>query len=95
MLSYKDWIRFTLQGTPMHRREFFTILGGAGFAWSLPARAQQPERMRHIGALMSTGESDPEEQARLTAFAQRLKELGWIAGSNMRLDIRWGSSDDG
>jgi putative ABC transport system substrate-binding protein len=78
----------------MKRREFFTVLGGAPFAWSLAARAQQPERMRHIGALMSTGETDPEEQARFTAFAQRLRELGWIDGRNVRLDIRWGSGDD-
>jgi putative ABC transport system substrate-binding protein len=37
---------------------------------------------------------DPEEQARFTAFAQRLRELGWIDGRNVRLDIRWGSGDD-
>jgi putative ABC transport system substrate-binding protein len=77
----------------MRRREFIAALGFAA-AWPLAAHAQQSELMRRIGALMSTGESDPEEQARLAAFVQRLKELGWIDGGNMRLDIRWGSGDD-
>jgi ABC-type uncharacterized transport system substrate-binding protein len=72
----------------MKRREFITLLGGA-VAWPVAARAQQPERMRRIGVLFSTHEDDPGRRAQLTAFVQRLSELGWTDGRNMRLDVRW------
>ena len=76
----------------MRRREFITLLGGAA-VWPRAVHAQEPERLRHIGLLMSVGESDPEGQAQLTAFRQKLKELGWVDGRNVRLNIRWGAGN--
>ena len=73
----------------MRRREFVTLLGGATAAWPLAARAQQPERMRRIGALIGTAANDAEGQARIAAFLQGLQELHWIVGRNARVDIRW------
>jgi putative ABC transport system substrate-binding protein len=75
------------------RREFITLLGGAVAAWPFTATAQQGERMRRIGVLMYGAES-AEAQARLTAFAHALKQLGWSDGRNLRIDIRWAMADD-
>jgi putative ABC transport system substrate-binding protein len=77
----------------MRRREFITVLGGAAAAWPLYARAQQGDRMRRIGVLMSLTAEDPEGQVRLTAFLQGLQQLGWTDGRNVRIDTRWGAGD--
>jgi putative ABC transport system substrate-binding protein len=74
----------------MRRREFITtLLGGAAAAGPLAARAQEPNRVRRIGALMSFAESDPEGQARIAAFRESLRSLGWIEGRNINVEIRW------
>ena len=72
----------------MKRRQFITLLGGAAATWPLAARAQQPERMRRIGALMNLTADDPEASARVTALAQGLQQLGWTVGRNVRMDYR-------
>jgi putative ABC transport system substrate-binding protein len=77
----------------MRRRDFIKVLGSGAVAWPLAARAQQAEPMRRIGVLMSLAAGDKEGQARLAAFLQRLQELGWIDGRNMRVDTRWGAGD--
>jgi len=76
----------------MRRRKFITLLGGA-IAWPLVARAQQPERMPRIGVLMTLTEDDAEGQARMMGFLQALRQLGWTAGRNVRIDYRWGAAD--
>src|SRR5262249_16021676 len=70
------------------RRAFITLLGGAA-AWSVSARAQQPDRMRRIGILMSVAADDPIGRARFTAFQKGLQQLGWDDGRNVRLETRW------
>jgi ABC-type uncharacterized transport system substrate-binding protein len=76
----------------MQRRDFITLLGGAAAAWPLAARAQQPDRMRRIGAFAGI-ENDAEGQARFTAFLQGLRQLGWTDGRNVRIEYRWGGGD--
>ena len=77
----------------MRRREFITLLGGAAAAWPLAARAQQGERVRRIGALMTLAADDPEGQGRLRAFVQELQQLGWIDGRNVQADYYWAAGD--
>jgi putative tryptophan/tyrosine transport system substrate-binding protein len=77
----------------VRRRELITLLSGAAAAWPLAARAQQSERVRRIGALMSVAADHPEAPARVGAFSQGLAELGWTIGRNARIDIRWGTAD--
>src|SRR5262245_23890673 len=77
----------------IRRREFIFALGGAGTAWPLTARAQQPDRMRRIGVLMNNRANDPEAQARMTAFEQELVRLGLIADRDVKIDPRWSEGD--
>jgi putative ABC transport system substrate-binding protein len=77
----------------MKRREFITLVGGAAVAWPLAARAQQTERVRRVGVLMSVAADGPDGQPRLAAFLKGLQALGWTDGRNVRIDTRWGAGD--
>jgi putative ABC transport system substrate-binding protein len=77
----------------MRRREFITLIGGAAAAWPLAVRAQQP--MRRIGALTPFAEGDAVAQADVTAFRERLQQLGWTDGRNVRVDYRWAAGEVG
>jgi putative ABC transport system substrate-binding protein len=70
----------------MKRREFITLLAGAA-AWPVAARAQQPERMRRVGVLLSQAETDPAAQAQLPAFRDALARLGWTVGRRAMRDF--------
>jgi putative tryptophan/tyrosine transport system substrate-binding protein len=74
------------------RRDFITLLGAAA-AWPLAVRAQQPEPMRRVGALMNTAADSADGQARFAAFVHGLQQLGWTDGRNARLDVRWAAGD--
>jgi putative ABC transport system substrate-binding protein len=71
----------------MRRRDFISLLGSAGAAWPLAARAQQAGKLPTIGIL---GPTTPSGQAQeVAAFVQRLRELGWIEGRNLAIEVRW------
>jgi putative ABC transport system substrate-binding protein len=69
----------------MGRREFISLLGGAG-AWPLAARAQQPT-MPVVGFLIGGW---PESFAPFEpAFRKGLNEVGFPDGSNVAFETRW------
>jgi putative tryptophan/tyrosine transport system substrate-binding protein len=81
-----------MQFDQLKRREFITLIGGAA-AWPLNVGAQQPDRVRHVGVITGAAASDPNIQARYTAFVERLQQLGWTVGRNVRLEHRGGGGD--
>src|SRR5262245_13229196 len=76
----------------MKRREFVALLGGAA-TWSFMAHAQQTERTRRIGILVSVAADDRQGQARYATFVRGLRELGWTEGRNVRIETRWGAGN--
>ena len=77
----------------MRRRDFITAIASSAATWPLAARAQQSERMRHIGVLLPIFQDDRDYQPWGGAFLQALQELGWIDGRNVRVDIHWATID--
>jgi putative tryptophan/tyrosine transport system substrate-binding protein len=75
----------------MRRREFIVGLGGA-VAWPVVARAQQP--MRLVGFLESISRDTPGAREREAAFVERLQQLGWVPGRNLRIEMRLGEGDE-
>src|SRR4051794_40413 len=70
----------------IRRREFITLLVGAGAARPRAAWAQQPV-MPLVGFLSST--SPGGYQNALIAFRKGLSEFGYIEGRNVVVDYRW------
>ena len=77
----------------MQRREFIALLGGSAAIWPLRGNAQQSERVRRVGVLQPAAADDAVFQARVGAFLQELALKGWIIGRNVRVDIRWATTN--
>ena len=91
--AFKTLHKVWPHGGHMQRREFLTVLTGAAAAWPLAARAQQGERVRRIGVLNPAAADDAVFQTRIGAFQQELALLGWSIGRNVRIDIRWATTN--
>jgi putative tryptophan/tyrosine transport system substrate-binding protein len=76
----------------MKRREFIMLVGAAT-AWPLAGQAQQKERMRRVGLLMSPSEDDRTAQLQVSVLRNGLSELGWVEGRNIALHYRWAGGD--
>jgi ABC-type uncharacterized transport system substrate-binding protein len=77
--------------SPMRRRDFITLLGGAAAAWPLAARAQQQGKLPLVGVLVSASPPHPFADA----LRRGLQKLGYSEGRNITLEVRYsgGRSD--
>jgi len=66
----------------MRRREFITLLGGAAATWPFFAQGQEPGRVYHLGALLSS----PRDAPHYVALFNELRRLGFIEGRNLVVD---------
>jgi len=76
----------------MRRRDFTALVASGMVAWPIMALAQSNEQMRRIGMLLGISD-DQEGRLRLAAFRQRLRDLGWIEGKNIHIEIRFAAGD--
>ena len=71
----------------MRRRNFVFALGAIFLTRSFPSTAQQPAKISRIGILLPTSAS--VQSARIAAFRQRLRELGYVEGKNIVIEYRY------
>jgi ABC-type uncharacterized transport system substrate-binding protein len=72
----------------VRRRDFITLLGGAGVAWPVAARAQQ--QVPVIGYLNASAPDGYADDLR--AFREGCKDSGYLEGENVSIDYRWGEN---
>ncbi len=74
----------------MQRRQFIALLGGAtaaSAAWPLAAGAQTPPKIPRVGYIAGT--SSAAGGRVVGALRQRLRELGYVEGQTIALEVRW------
>jgi putative ABC transport system substrate-binding protein len=69
-------------------------LASANFVGAQPQTVRVgSSAVRRLGALMSPAEGDPEGIRRAASLQQGLRELGWVTGSNLRIEYRWADGE--
>jgi putative tryptophan/tyrosine transport system substrate-binding protein len=75
----------------LKRREFITLIGGAG-TWPLAARAQQSAKVPRIGFLRFGPAAANAD--RVEALRAGLRQLGYLEGKNILIEFRWAETVD-
>src|SRR5258708_22689190 len=78
------------EGSDMQRRQFIALLGGAtaaSAAWPLAAGAETPPKIPRVGYIAGT--SSAASGRIVGAFRQGLRELGYVEGQTIALEVRW------
>src|SRR5947207_11465273 len=70
------------------RRLVLALMAGA-LAAPLASFAQQPAKIARIGFLSPASPAGGQD-TRLQAFRDGLRELGYVEGKNLQLEVRWG-----
>jgi putative ABC transport system substrate-binding protein len=71
----------------MRRREFITILGGAAVGWPLAGSAQTQPKIPRVGFVF--GIAPTTNKHNIEAFRQGLRELGYVEGLTIVLEVHW------
>jgi putative ABC transport system substrate-binding protein len=71
----------------MRNKILYLALCAMLLALSFPAKAQQPKKVPQIGFIGAVSPS--ALSARLEAFRQGLRELGYVEGKNIVIEYRW------
>jgi ABC-type uncharacterized transport system substrate-binding protein len=74
----------------MRRREFITLLGGTAVAWPLVARAARIARVGYLGLTSNIS----VQTARIGAFREGLRNLGYVEGKNIQIEFRFANGDN-
>ena len=76
----------------MDRRTFFTLAAGACLLEPLALRAQTGKVSR-IGLLAPFTAPTPGGRIDLETLRAGLRDLGWVEGKNLLIEVRWAGAD--
>jgi len=74
------------------RRKFLALIGSAVALAPLSAAAELTQQIRRVGVLvgLAPSEDTPIAQAFIKPFRESMRWAGWIEGSNIQVDYRFG-----
>jgi putative ABC transport system substrate-binding protein len=77
----------------MKRRAFLALPAAMALSPPRNGAAQQAERLRRVGVIVTSSQNDPDAQARAAALRDGLRDLGWVENRNLTIDYRWSGGD--